>query len=48
MHLKFKGAIEEVEDMSFALLIFIRNTSQLLRLVVLLKNQNEVRVRINN
>lgn len=42
--MKFHTTAQEIEDVSFALLIFVRNSSQLLRLIVLLKNQKAVRV----
>jgi hypothetical protein len=42
--MKFHNFAQQIEDISFALLIFIRNSSQLLRLVVLLKNEKQVRV----
>lgn len=44
MYMKFHNTAQEIEDVSFALLIFIRNSSQLLRLVVLIKNQKTVKV----
>jgi len=44
LYLKLQDLTQQIEDISFALLIFIRNSSQLLRLVVLLKNEKEVRV----
>jgi hypothetical protein len=43
--MKFHNAAQEIEDISFALLIFIRNSSQLLRLYVLIKNQQTISVR---
>lgn len=43
--MKFHNAAQEIEDISFALLIFIRNSSQLLRLYVLIKNQQAISVR---
>ncbi len=46
MYLKFHGAAAEIEEISFLLLIFIRNSSQLLRLIVLIKNQKNIAVRI--
>ena len=39
MYMKFHNTAQEIEDISFALLIFISNSSQLLRLFVLVKNQ---------
>jgi hypothetical protein len=45
--MKFHNAAQEIEDISFALLIFIRNSSQLLRLYVLIKNQQAISVRQN-
>jgi hypothetical protein len=44
MYLKFHNTAQEVEDISFALLILMRNSSQLLRLFVLIKNQQDVTV----
>jgi hypothetical protein len=48
MYLKFHNTAQEIEDISFALLIFIRNSSQLLRLVVLIKNQKTISVSKNS
>jgi hypothetical protein len=45
MYLKTHNTAQEVEDISFALLILLRNSSQLLRLFVLIKNQQLVTVR---
>jgi hypothetical protein len=46
MYLKFHNTAQEIEDISFALLIFIRNFSQLLRLYVLIRNQSTIAVKI--
>jgi hypothetical protein len=40
------GYKQELEELSFALLLAIRNSSQLLRLFVLIKNQKTVSVSI--
>ncbi len=45
MYLKIQDISQKIEDISFALLIMIRNSSQFLRLLVLMKNQQEVRVK---
>lgn len=45
MYLKFHNTAQEIEDISFALLIFIRNSSQLLRLFVLIRNQLTIAVK---
>ena len=44
MYLKYHTTAQEIEDISFAFLIFLRNFSQLLRLVVLIKNQKSISV----
>ena len=46
MYLEFHGAAEEIEEISLLLLIFIRNSSQLLRLIVLIKNHKNIAVSI--
>ncbi len=46
MYMKFHNTAQELEDISFALLIFVRNSSQFLRLIVLIKNQQAVSVYI--
>ncbi len=46
--MEFHNTAEEIEDISIALLIFIRNSSQLLRLFVLVKNQKSVKVNISH
>lgn len=48
LYLKFRNQVEKIEDVAFAFLIFLRNGSQLLRLFILLRNQNEVRVYLAN
>ena len=44
LYMEFHNTAQEIEDISFALLLLIRNSSQLLRLIVLIKNQQAVSV----
>jgi hypothetical protein len=46
LYIKYHNKAQEIEDISFAFLIFFRNSSQLLRLIVLIKNQKSISVRI--
>lgn len=45
LYIAFHNIIQEIEDISLAFLIILRNGSQLLRLIVLLKNQKTVKVK---
>lgn len=42
IYLEYHNKAQEIEDISFAFLIFFRNFSQLLRLFVLIKNQKSI------
>ena len=45
LYLELNNLSEKTEEVSFALLLFLRNFSQLLRLIVFFKNHKEVKVR---
>jgi hypothetical protein len=44
LYMEFHNTAQELEDISFALLLLIRNSSQFLRLIVLVKNHKAVSV----
>ena len=45
LYIKYHDSLQEIEDITLAVLIIIRNASQLLRLIVLIKNQKSVKVK---
>jgi len=47
LYIAFHNIIQEIEDITLAFLIILRNGSQLLRLIVLIKNQKTVKVKSN-
>ena len=47
IYFKVHSILEEIEDISFAFTLLLRNFSQLLRLIVLMKNRNSIRRNID-
>lgn len=44
LYIAYHNLLQEIEDVTLAFLIILRNGSQLLRLIVLIKNQKTVKV----
>lgn len=44
IYIVYHNLLQEIEDITLAFLIMLRNGSQLLRLIVLIKNQKTVKV----
>jgi len=44
LYIIYHNLLQEIEDVTLAFLIILRNGSQLLRLIVLIKNQKTVKV----
>lgn len=46
LYIAYHNLLQEIEDVTLAFLIILRNGSQMLRLIVLIKNQKTVKVNI--
>ena len=44
LYIVYHSFLQELEEFTLAILFLVRNTSQLLRLIILIKNQKTVKV----